>query len=431
MENLKRQFHQPEKYAGNPIMPGGLLAVMYDQQNKKFRIWNNSGCLESSDGVNWKTLKPGPLFGSGIEVRGIFCNPDLKNTQKEYQAVVMKKRDDEKTNEPTGLYLYHSPDGLNWCKSVEYPIFKGVGIVYQTESSLYESADIGDTSDFRYDTVLRKYICDSKFKLYMPQEKFKALGIVQDFKPRLRLRTFLESDDLIHWGQSRFLMYPDRYDQPDCQIYEHVGFVYESMWLGMIRIMHLIPAGFKQVDIQLSYSRDGRHWSRPSQRQPFIPLGDPNSWESDYTGIAKNGPVLVGEELWFYYSSLRYGKRDNLDHLGTSGTGLAKLRRDGFASLDADQDAGQVTTRPMTFEGKKLFVNADVGKDGWVKAAVLTSESQPVASYAMDESIALTEDTTKGKMAWKSKNELTPPGDEHLRLVFQLKNAKLYSFWIE
>jgi hypothetical protein len=34
-------------------------------------------------------------------------------------------------------------------------------------------------------------------------------------------------------------------------------------------------------------------------------------------------------------------------------------------------------------------------------------------------------------MAWKSKDRLDPPGEDHLRIVFQLKNAKLYSFWIE
>ena len=81
--------------------------------------------------------------------------------------------------------------------------------------------------------------------------------------------------------------------------------------------------------------------------------------------------------------------------------------------------------------GKKLFVNADVEKGGWVKAAVLSVDSNSIDSYTLDDSIALSKDTTKGQMTWKSKKKLVPPGDGHLRLVFQLKNAKLYSFWIE
>ena len=85
----------------------------------------------------------------------------------------------------------------------------------------------------------------------------------------------------------------------------------------------------------------------------------------------------------------------------------------------------------MTFKGKKMFVNADVAEGGWVKAAVLTRESEPIASYTLDNSIALTKDIIKGRMIWDSKKELAPSGDDHLRLVFQLKKAKLYSFWIE
>jgi hypothetical protein len=66
-----------------------------------------------------------------------------------------------------------------------------------------------------------------------------------------------------------------------------------------------------------------------------------------------------------------------------------------------------------------------------VKAAVLTRGSRSVTSCATNDSIALTEDTTKGRMVWKSKKQLALPVDEHFRMVFQLKNAKRYSFWIE
>lgn len=85
----------------------------------------------------------------------------------------------------------------------------------------------------------------------------------------------------------------------------------------------------------------------------------------------------------------------------------------------------------MTFKGEGLFLNVEVADGGWVKAAVLSRDSEPIESYTLDDSIALTEDITKGRMVWKSMKELAEPGDGHLRLVFQLKNARLYSFWIE
>ena len=41
--------------------------------------------------------------------------------------------------------------------------------------------------------------------------------------------------------------------------------------------------------------------------------------------------------------------------------GLALLRRDGFASMDAGPDEASLTTRVVRFNGKHLFVNAAAG----------------------------------------------------------------------
>ena len=451
IEHLTRQFHQPKKYPKNPLMGGGYLGVLYDEDKGLFRMWNGRRYFTSSDGVNWEQPDLGTsgnlLFKDGSDLRGFMYNPDLPESQGRYKAVV-ERRTNEKANEPGGFYLYHSRDGINWKQNPERPILQrstncmfpcefrpsGVGGPKKfqwTNPDHFQAYGVGDTSTFRYDTVLKRYIFDGKFNIVMPPEKIKQLGIITGKKPRLKLRTFSESEDLIHFSPPRFMMYPDRLDPPDRQIYTHCGFVYESMWFGIIQAMRFQTTGWKQTELYLSYSRDGRHWLRPQQRQPFIPLGSGDSWDSDYAGAPYTAPVRVGEELFFYYTCSRHPDRDHPNGRWAQYVGLAKLRNDGFASLDAGDTPGQVLTRPITFKGKTLFVNADVGKNGWVKAAVLTRDSKAVGSYGLDDSIALTKDTTKGSMRWKSKNQLVSPGDGHLRLVFQLKNAKLYSFWIE
>ena len=429
--NLTRQFHQPVKYSANPLMSGFPVAVIHDSKSGKFRMWYNMHYAESTDGINWTQPNLGPqanrVFSSPGEVRGFIYNPDSSDPQRRYEAVI-EVRANEETKQKGGFFIHHSADGLHWTQTYKSPILQRTYSAMPNVS--FWAKGVGDTSIFRYDPKLKKYICDTKFNLYLTKQKIQQLGIVPDFKPRLRLRAFMESDDLIHWSRERFLMFPDRLDPPDRQLYGHIGFVYDSMWIGMIRTMSLHPKGYKQVDIQLSYSRDGRHWSRPSRRKPFIPLGTDDSWDADYLGPAKIIPALVGNELWFYYFGARNADRKDVKDWSFA-IGLAKLRRDGFASLNAVQTPGRIITRPMTFKGKKIFVNAEVEEGGWVKAAVLTRESEPVASYTLENSIALTKDTTKGRMIWDSKEELASPGDDHLRLVFELKNAKLYSFWIE
>jgi hypothetical protein len=49
-------------------------------------------------------------------------------------------------------------------------------------------------------------------------------------------------------------------------------------------------------------------------------------------------------------------------------TCVALLRRDGFASLDADTSPGSLTTRLVMFKGKYVFVNT---KDGELRVEIL------------------------------------------------------------
>ena len=67
-------------------------------------------------------------------------------------------------------------------------------------------------------------------------------------------------------------------------------------------------------------------------------------------------PIIVGDSLYFYAS----GRRRNYEKLDTDmAPGLAKLRRDGFASMRTDRE-GYLMTSKVNFEGDYLFVNADV-----------------------------------------------------------------------
>ncbi len=452
IDHLTREFHQPVKCSGNPLMPGGYMGVLYDEAQGRYRMWQGLEYLTSSDGIHWtKTEAPAgeKMRKDGGELRGFMHNPDLPEPEGRYKAVV-ERRFNEKAKEPGGFYLYHSRDGLNWERRPERSILArtqnimkpcefrpmGVGTPREFiwgEADHFQVNGVGDTSTFRYDAVLKRYIFDGKLILCYPPDRVKQLGIIHEpGKMHLRLRTFSESEDLIHWSPTRFMMYPDRLDPPDRQIYCHVGFVYESMWVGVIQVMRYQTMGWKQTELCLSYSRDGRHWLRPYHREPFIPLGGPESWDADYSLPCYTAPLRVGDELFFYYGSSRNPQRDK-DPQGRwpIHTGLAKLRRDGFASLNAGDTPGQILTRPLTFKGKSLFVNADVADGGWVKAAALTRDSQPISGYALDDAVPVSRDTTLGSITWKSKKTLESPGDDHVRILIQLKNAKLYAFWIE
>ena len=61
---------------------------------------------------------------------------------------------------------------------------------------------------------------------------------------------------------------------------------------------------------------------------------------------------------------------------GGGAIGLASLRRDGFASMEAGDKPGRLTTRPVKFRGKHLFVNLN----GDLRVEVLDEAGKAVRS---------------------------------------------------
>ena len=109
-------------------------------------------------------------------------------------------------------------------------------------------------------------------------------------------------------------------------------------------------------------------------------------------------------------------------------TGLARLRRDGFASMDAE-DLSTLTTRPLTFDGKHLFVNVDA-PEGALRAEVLDENGIPIEGFTADDCTVIQTDSTKTMVSWGEKNDLSALAGKRVKLRFILENGSLYSFWV-
>ena len=257
--------------------------------------------------------------------------------------------------------LYTSPDGLHWTFKEEiYPQLEFGRFVLDLATDNFPMA-VGAVFRTRWDPYLQKYIAHTKHVIgpdwrFDPIHKGRAVG-------------WMESDDLIHWSSPRIYIYPDSEDDKIPGMYgtyEADGFRYESMWLGCLSTISyiaeregLMPE--KSHWIRLAGSRDGRHWYYLGNREPLISAGQPGEWDTHYMRMLNlattGGPVERDDELWFYYWGRSKGESypEHRLHLG-----VATLRKDGFASLNAKDSPGMVVTRPWVFEGKgRLFVNAE------------------------------------------------------------------------
>jgi hypothetical protein len=158
---------------------------------------------------------------------------------------------------------------------------------------------------------------------------------------------------------------------------------------------------------------------------PTIPVGA--KWENMYPAL--DAFLVVGRNLYFYF-----GGQMTLpgEQQAQPAVGLATLRRDGFASLDAGPEGGVLTTKPVTFTGRFLFVNFKTNApDGEMRIEILDADGNALERYSRAKSIALAADQTLMGVSWQNgAQDLSALIGKPVRFRFHLKNASLYSFWV-
>jgi hypothetical protein len=254
-----------------------------------------------------------------------------------------------------------------------------------------------------------------------------------------RRRSYIEGPDLLaaaHWQQNEPLRWvdadrldPERADsKTNPQLYDLDAVAYESVMLGFFTIWRGQPAErHKPNDVVIGYSRDGWHWSRPD-RSAFCPISDhQGDWNANNVQSAGGGCLVVGDKLYFYVSG-RAGNREG-NRPGLQSTGLAILRRDGFASMDADASGGTLTTRPVRFSGKHLFVNVDDPR-GELRVEILDESGGVIPQFSRDQCKPVRADKTLREIRWRGVKDLSALANQPMRFRFHLKNGRLYSFWV-
>jgi hypothetical protein len=428
------QVHQPEKLAANPILvpspPLETVVLAYGSvlraESGGFRLWytNNIGIsyAESRDGVSWTRPPAGLVIDdrqTNVLTRGhrgrsdtltVFLNPDTKDLRRKFLAYAQEYRfpdkDGIRETRREGIYLRTSADGVHWDERpdpVMYSVWRN-----REDQQAGDTAELGDVHHISWDPVLRKF-----------------MGHIKLERNRLRMRGLVESDDGTHWSQPELILQADEKDRPGDQIYSMIAFPYESAWLAFIGLFH---AGTDdRMDIQLASSRDGRHWHRP-WRATFLPNGPEGSFDWGVMHMMANPPLRVADKLYIYYdgSSTRHSVK--LRDVRKMGIGLATLRPQGFVSVDATAEGGMLITRPLTFSGDDLRLNAAIRRGGEIRVSALGADYKPIDGY---ESIPVAGDDLNLSVRWKSHSNLAAArakGD--VRLQFKVKDASLYSFSI-
>ena len=176
------------------------------------------------------------------------------------------------------------------------------------------------------------------------------------------------------------------------------------------------------IDTQLAVSRDGVEWERAGTRAPFMTNGPPGS--VDRAQVYCESPRRMGDELWFYYGAM---DGDHSEPYRRGNICLAKLRLDGFVSIDAGGDVGMLLTTPFVCEGGPLFVNASA-RGGGLSVAVLDEQGVEMDGYRRTDCALFDGDSVRQRMTWRGGITLDALAGSVVRLKFYVRSAKLYSF---
>jgi hypothetical protein len=238
----------------------------------------------------------------------------------------------------------------------------------------------------------------------------------------------------------------DELDRPDPalgyppQLYKVSAVAYEGLLVGLFGIFEGPPneeaarLGVpKTIDLHLGWSRDGIAWQRP-WREPLIACSRrPGDWNRGYLHAAGGQFLVVRDELWFYFGawSGRSPRRGGDLYAGGS-TGLAVLRRDGFASLDADGRGGTLHTRPLTFRGRHLFANVDLdaAPAGELSVEIVDGAGRAIGPFTRAACVPQRAGGTRVRVDWRGAADLGRVAGRPVHLRFHLRGGRLYSFWV-
>jgi hypothetical protein len=97
--------------------------------------------------------------------------------------------------------------------------------------------------------------------------------------------------------------------------------------------------------------------------------------------------------------------------------------------MDAGEQRGTLTTRPLRFNGKHLFVNADA-RGGELRVEVLDRNGDVYPALARRLCMPITTDGTLEPVRWMGTSDLAALAGKPVRFRFYLTRGKLYSFWV-
>src|SRR5439155_17947254 len=398
-------------------------SVLPSEDGRQYRMWYHASAGEyrnlyatSLDGIHWEKPNLGLVEFEGSRANNILfrrtredhmpqviATPWETDPARRYKLVNYDYGRTKPDHVVSGFWGATSPDGIHWTPVPANPIL----------------TDPGDVGHFVWDPHTRQY-----------------LGYPKTFAPvrghRRRAVGFTSTRDFEAFPPAELILAPDVFDdrwvtadRQHTDFYGLSAFPYQAGYIGFLWVFRITDGrNDGPIYAELVSSRDGIRWIRQEGERPAILApGAAGSWDSGMIFTATQ-PLVEGDRIKLYYGGF------DVTHSvkgGKAAIGLATLRKDGFASLDAGGEEATVLTRPLRNARGSLAVNADVSAGGALRVEVLDTAGGVAPGYGRDDCDPLSGRGVEQPVTWRDRREL-PAGSAPIRLRFLLRRSALYAF---
>lgn len=370
---------------------------------------------ESADGIEWTkpdlgiyeidgTMKNNVILANDAPFSHNFSpfldtKPDIPTAAK-YKALA--------GTGGTGLTGFQSSDGIHWEKIRDTPFI--------TEGA-FDSQNVAFWSQTE-----QCYACYFRTWTGEGYAGFRTIS-----------RT--TSEDFLHWSEPVKMDFGDRpkehlytnqthpyFRAPHLYIATAARFMPNRQVLTeqQAHELDVNPKYFKDCsDVVLMTSRGGSRYDR-SFMEAFIRPGiGLQNWvsRSNYPAlnIVQTSPVEMS-----VYVNQNYAQP-------TSHLHRYSMRIDGFVSIHASYDGGEMVTRPFYFTGDTLFLNFSTSAAGYIKVEMLNEKGERIEGFELENSKEIIGNEIEKAVTWHGNPDLMQLKDQPVRLRFVMKDADLYS----
>jgi hypothetical protein len=286
-----------------------------------------------------------------------------------------------------GLRAFASPDGIQWTAMHGEPVIPGNWGRLDSQNVVFWSSHES------------RYIC-----------YFRVFG--NAYMPDVRTVKRTTSTDFLNWTTPEDV----NINLPGEHLYTTATHpYYRAPHIYIATPTRYLPERGSSTDILFMTTRDGLNFDRTFNEAFIRPGLDAAHWANRANYTANWIVPTSDAELSIYMGGPRH----------------YTLRIDGFASVNASYDGGELLTKPLTFQGARLSLNCSTSAAGRIRAEIQGITGKPIDGFSLDQADPIIGDSLDVTAQWTGNSDVSALAGIPVRLRLVMEDADIYSLRFE